>query len=154
MMKRLLSLFAVLLLVSAIGFAQKKPAKNVARKAPAKAGKATAARLAVRPVKFSGPCPAHLLFAGSVTTNGPAEVSYTFKSFDGGTWGAQHLKFEKAGSQNVSQDWQLGGAGQTVNGWLQLEVTSPNAVHSTPAKFTVVCSGGHVKTPPRVIKKK
>ena len=141
-MKKLMSLCVVLLLASAVGVAQKKPAKNVARKSPpAKQGKVTSARLAAQPARYTGACPAKLVFNGAITTNGPAEVSYTYKSFDGGTWGAQHLKFEKAGSQNVSQDWQLGGPGQPVNGWLQMEVTAPNALHSAPARFTVNCGG-------------
>ena len=117
--------------------AQTKP------KAPAvparKAGRATAARLRVVPVRYTGACPAKLQFLGSITTDGPAEVRYTWESFDGGTWPQTTIKFTAAGTKPVHESRQMGTPGQVQNGWMQLKLLAPDALHSTQAKFVVAC---------------
>jgi hypothetical protein len=92
--------------------------------------------------KQAAVCPVKLQFGGTITSDGPTEVKYTWVSFDGGTWPAGTLRFGGPGTQKVSQEWQLGAAGQTVHGWLQLKVTSPNAAVSNKAPIIVVCARG------------
>jgi hypothetical protein len=106
-----------------------------------RAGRATRATLTVAKVPRQAPCPVKLHFTGTITTDGATEVKYTWVSFDGGTWATSTLNFTGPGTQKVGQEWQLGGAGQTVHGWLQLKVTSPDSLVSTKAPFTVVCGG-------------
>jgi hypothetical protein len=49
---------------------------------------------------------------------------------------------EVRGRGTEGQEWQMGTAGQTVHGWLQLKVASPSAVVSNKAGFNVACEGG------------
>lgn len=102
-------------------------------------GRVTAARLAVANYPRNGPCPVKLNFNGTITTNGPAEVKYTWVSFDGGTWPEGTLTFRAAGTQRVTQQWQLGAPGDSKSGWLQLKVISPNTLVSPRASFSVRC---------------
>lgn len=116
--------------------AQPRPKHPVAAK-----GRATSAHLVGVNIPKTAACPVHLHFAGTITTDGPADVKYTWVSFDGGTWGTSNLNFTKAGTQKVSQEWQLGAPGQTIHGWLRLKVTSPDTLVSSKAPFNVVCAG-------------
>jgi len=104
-----------------------------------KAGHATSAHLRVVPVRYTGACPGKFKFLGSITTNGPAEVKYTWASFDGGTWPEHTLTFTAAGTKNVTESRQMGTPGQTQSGWMQLKVVAPNTLHSTQARFQVAC---------------
>jgi hypothetical protein len=79
-------------------------------------------------------------FNGTITTNGPAEVKYTWVSSDGGTWPEGTLKFVKAGSEKVSQQLEQGAPGSNVHGWLQLKVVSPNTVLSNKVNHNVICT--------------
>jgi len=101
-------------------------------------GRVTAAHLAVN-VPKNARCPVNLNFTGTITANGPAEVKYTWVSFDGGSWPEGTLNFRAAGTQNVSKQWQLGAPGQSKSGWLQLKVISPNSLLSPRATFNVQC---------------
>lgn len=112
------------------------------------AAKVTGAHLVGVNIPKTAACPVKLHFAGTITTNGPAEVKYTWVSFDGGSWPVGTLSFKAAGTQKVSQELQMGAPGQTLHGWLQLKVTAPNAVVSTRAVYVVKCN------PLRVPKKK
>jgi hypothetical protein len=142
--------FYVLLASSFVTFAaaQKPPAPTPTSKAqprpqpPHRAGRVTSAHLTAMSVPRRAACPVKLHFVGTITTNGPSEVKYTWESFDGGAWPTGTLRFGGPATQKVTQEWQLGAAGQTVHGWLQLKVTSPNAVVSNRAPFNVVCAGG------------
>jgi len=102
-------------------------------------GRVTAAHLRAVPPRYNGPCPGRLRFPGTITTNGPAEVRYTWVSFDGGTWPERTLRFTAAGTKQVGENWQLGAAGQVTHGWLQLRILSPNHLQSPRAAFQVAC---------------
>ncbi len=114
------------------------------------AGRVTWAQLSVSAPGRAGQCPAQENFSGTISTSGAAEVSYTWVSFDGGTWPQRTLRFNGAGTQRVSEQVRLGTAGQVIHGWMQLKVLSPNAVLSPKAQYTVNCGGGH--TAGRVIR--
>jgi hypothetical protein len=78
-------------------------------------------------------------FNGTITTNGPAEVKYTWVSFDGGTWPERNINFAKAGTEKVNESRQ---APENQTGWMQLKVLSPNAVMSPRANYRVMCPAG------------
>ena len=82
------------------------------------------------------PCPLTVNFNGTITTNGPAEVKYTWVSSDGGTWPEHTLNFAKAGMEKVTEQRQVP---VNTTGWMQLKVLSPNAVLSNRANFKVTC---------------
>jgi hypothetical protein len=79
-------------------------------------------------------------FNGTISTNGPAEVKYTWVSSDGGTWPEGTLKFVKAGSEKVTQQLEQGAPGSNVHGWLQLKVVSPNSLLSNKVNHNVICN--------------
>ncbi len=98
----------------------------------------------------AGQCPAQENFSGTITTSGPADVIYTWASFDGGTWPQSTLHFSGAGTQRVSEQVKQGAAGQVIHGWMQLKVLSPNTVLSPRAQYTINCGSG--QTAGRVIR--
>ena len=143
-----LFVFSVVLLfsIASFCFAQQqtvRPLPSQQRRVPphrvTKEGHVTAARLRAVPPRYNGPCPGRLRFPGTITTNGPAEVRYTWVSFDGGTWPEHTLRYAAAGTKPVSENWQLGAAGQVTHGWLQLRILSPNHLQSPRAAFQVAC---------------
>lgn len=116
------------------------------------AGRVLSAQLSVAgPTKVTQ-CPAQENFTGSVTTGGAADVTYTWVSFDGGTWPQGKLHFSGAGTQKVSEQVRLGTAGQVVHGWMQLKVLSPNALLSPRAQYTLNCPGAGGQGAGRVIR--
>ena len=123
-----------------------KPQPRPAR--PVRQAHATAAHLAAVPARYAGVCPTKVQFKGTITTDGPAEVKYTWASFDGGTWPGGTIKFTAAGTRPVSESREVFAPGQS--GWMQLKVLAPNTLHSTAAKYTFTC---RTKQPP-VPKKK
>jgi hypothetical protein len=122
-----------------VSTAQSKPAPT--QRPPMRA---TAAHLAGVNIPRSAVCPVKMNFAGTITTNGPGEVKYTWASSDGGTWPEGTLHFAKGGTEKVGRELQMGAAGTTVHGWLQIKVLSPNALVSNKAGYSVAC-----ENPPR-----
>ena len=132
---KLLTPFSILLLA---GFcsAQQPTAKAQPRPPrPAAAGRATRATL-VAVVPHSRSCPVKVNFNGTITTNGPAEVKYTWVSFDGGTWPEHTIKFAKAGTEKVSEEREVS---QTGTGWMRLKVIAPDTLMSSVARYRVSC---------------
>ncbi|HWX53892.1 MAG TPA: hypothetical protein VN176_04795 [Verrucomicrobiae bacterium] len=109
-------------------------------------GRAVDAQLSARAANpdRTGPCPAQENFTGAITTNGAAEVTYTWVSFDRATWPQVKLHFSGPGTQSVSEHAKIGAAGQTVHGWMQLKVLSPNPLVSPRAQYTMTCPSNHV----------
>jgi hypothetical protein len=126
-----IAVLGLFLMVPAIS-AQSRPTKT--------AGKVTGVQL--RPLK-TGPqkikCPAKPTFYGTITTDGPAKVKYTWVSSDGRSWPETTLTFGAKGTKSVSVVWELGKPGQNVNAWIQLEALSPNKVESTKTTFSFRC---------------
>jgi hypothetical protein len=122
--------------------AAQKPTAKAQPKPPrpeARPGRVTSAHLAGVNIPTVAACPVKLNFRGAITTDGPAEVKYTWVSFDGGSWPEGTLKVTRAGTERVSQQLQMGAPNQNVNGWLQLKVLSPNTLVSNKAKYSVRC---------------
>jgi hypothetical protein len=84
------------------------------------------------------------VFKGTITTDGPAEVKYTWNSFDGGSWPQGTIKFTAAGTHPVNESRQISAA---ENGWMQLKVLAPNPLGSTEAKYTFTCAVKHLPPP-------
>jgi hypothetical protein len=124
---------------------QPRPAAAAPAAPARKAGKVTAARIRVVPERYTGVCPAKLQFLGIITTDGPAEVKYTWASSDGATWPETTIKMPAAGTRPVNESREMGAPGQVENGWIQLKVLSPNTVLSAQGKYLVAC--GRPKPP-------
>lgn len=121
---------------------QARPVPPVRRQA-----RVTSAHLQAVPARYAGICPAKVQFKGTITTNGPAEVKYTWASSDGGTWPQGTIKFTAAGTRPVNESREVSAPGQS--GWMQLKVLSPNALHSIEAKYTFTCRSKQPPAPKR-----
>jgi hypothetical protein len=129
--------------------------RTTAPAAPArKAGKVTAARIRVVPERYTGVCPAKLQFLGAITTDGPAEVKYTWADSEGSTWPETTIKAPAASTRPVSESREMGAPGQIQNGWMQLKVLAPNAVQSVQGKYIVACTAPKPSSTPAPAKKK
>lgn len=109
----------------------------------------TEALLKADDARMSGPCPLKVLFHGSITTNGPGTVKYTFTRSDGARGPAYAMEFKEAGTQAVSTDWTLGDASALPHfeGWQAIAILSPNSYESNQAKFAIDCQSGKEKQP-------
>jgi hypothetical protein len=94
----------------------------------------------------TSPCPMGAYAYGVITTDGPATVKYAWIDSQGIKRPQQTVKFERAGSQEVTLKWTLAGWGKLYpHGWemtekLQLKVLSPNVVFSNKVTMTGRCS--------------
>jgi len=94
----------------------------------------------------TSPCPMGAYASGVIMTNGPATVKYAWIDSQGIKRPQQTLKFERAGSQDVTLKWALAGWGKLYpHGWgmterLQLKVLSPNIIFSNKVTMTGRCS--------------
>jgi hypothetical protein len=132
-----LTTLAVFLMAMFCAAQQQPTSKAQPRPTPPKAaGKVTRATLGA--VVPAGKCPVTVQLNGTITTNGPTEVKYTWLSSDNSTWPQATLNFTQAGTQKAATTWQLGAA---YTGWVQLKVLSPNAILSPRANFKVTCGG-------------
>lgn len=109
---------------------------------PASASKVTRAILRATVSGGAGGCPKTVTFNGTITTNGAADVRYTWVNMDGGTWPEHTIKFVKAGTEKVTESRS---APSNQTGWMQLKVVSPNAVLSPRANYRVLCMTAHKK---------
>ncbi|MGA2160038.1 MAG: hypothetical protein ABSG90_12600 [Dehalococcoidia bacterium] len=85
---------------------------------------------------YSGPCPKTLTFTAFITSNGPGTATYGWERSDGSPGLHHGITFSSAGSQTVTETWQLG---LTYTGWEQLHVFNPNDLISNQANFTLNC---------------
>lgn len=133
----MIAVFTVLLLTT-VCFAQEKPSASAQKRPPApRPAPVRVTRATLRAIVPRGkPCPIKVIFAGTITTSGSAEVKYTWVSFDGGSWPEHTLKFAKAGTENVSESREVS---ETGNGWMQLKVVAPNTVLSPRGNYRVTC---------------
>lgn len=128
--------FSVVMIVAgALAGSAQQPPRTQKAPAPAAAGRVTRTTLGAV-VPLGKPCPVTVNFNGTITTNGPATVKYTWVSSDGGTWPEGTLNFAKAGMEKVSEQRQVP---VNTTGWMQLKVLSPNATLSNRATFKVTC---------------
>jgi hypothetical protein len=98
--------------------------------------------LGVKPASYSGNCPALISFRGFISVSQPTTVQYKFVRSDNAQAPVQTLNFPKAGQQEVTNTWQLGGPSlPTYSGWEAIEVISPVSAESNKAEFNIRCAG-------------
>jgi hypothetical protein len=133
------------LLVASVAAAQSTKAMPRPPRPREREGKVTAVRLSVAyglAVYKSGMkihCPAYFIGNGIITTDGPAEVKYTWVFSDGRTRPEPPLKFTRSGGHDVAVNWDVGKPGETVKAWVELKVLSPNEVVSNRSSLFVRC---------------
>jgi hypothetical protein len=89
------------------------------------------------PPAITGNCnPARVHFSGHIRTDAPGPVKYTWVRSDKPSTATFTLNFTQAGSLPVTYDWLLKGP---ADGWVVLQVISPEAVNTGKVKFQVKC---------------
>lgn len=94
------------------------------------------AALAPKPAITGGCNPARVHLTGSITSGAPGPVRYTWVRSDKPSTNTFVLDFDKPGSRPVTYDWLFKGPGE---GWVVLQVISPEKVHSEKVRFQVSC---------------
>ncbi len=166
-MKRLIYVISITFVCSALLFSlgihasAQRLQTPPARKAPShsqpstplhpQSGRVTTLRAVAAPSTYTGTCSANgkrIVFHGTVTASGPAEVKYTWLRSDGATDNNPHeLRFTAAGSKQVSDYWDIT---ESYNGWEALKITAPNQMTSPHAAFRLSCASPKkpANTPP------
>lgn len=90
----------------------------------------------VSPPTFIGACPHLFTFSAIITVNGPGTVTYKWERSDGASAPVQSLTFVAAGSQVVTETWDLGAVGSK---WERVRILTPNSTVSNDAVFTLTC---------------
>jgi hypothetical protein len=136
------------LLVASVATAQSTKAKPRPPRPKEREGKVTAVRVPVPvyggpTVYKSGmkiPCPAFFSFDFIITTDGPAEVKYTWVFSDGHAQPPiPPSKFARSGRTHFVGGWNVGKPGETLKAWMKLKVLSPNEFVSNRSSLFVRC---------------
>lgn len=86
-------------------------------------------------------CPGNVTFTGTITVDGPTNVTYEWEQSDGVIDGPYNLLFAGPGSQAVTPHVWAFGAGPLFlnNQWARINVSVPNAISSNQSTFDVAC---------------
>lgn len=96
-----------------------------------------AASLSANPASFVGPCPATILFSGSITAEYPCEVTYYFGRNDGSKTPDYKLSVTAGNPKPVAYSWPQTG---NYSGHVTIYITNPVLKSSNTAYFTVNCA--------------
>ncbi len=100
----------------------------------------TRATVGVRPARFTGKCPAHLTFVGTITVSRqPVFVEYVWLRSDGAQSARQRIEVRGKG-RGVTDTWDLGASNIRRQVWERLRILSPNGLTSAPATAHIDCS--------------
>jgi len=95
------------------------------------------------PGSYTGHCPVAIHYRGVIVASGSGTVRYSFARSDGAIAPVFTLHFDSAGAKEVSDTWQVGGAGRSFELWQALKILDPQpAVESNKAITDLVCQDG------------
>ena len=98
----------------------------------------------VKGFEYSGGCPVDLKFGWGLIATEPTTASYSFTKNDGSHPRGGSIDLPAGQSKPVYLEWHLGANNTkfaTYQGWVQLNVESPNPV-SQKISFTLHCGTG------------
>jgi hypothetical protein len=116
---------------------------TAAAPAPESAPQVTAVRLlGVRPTpRYVGPYPGKFNFVFAITSSGHTEVKWVLVNQADVAWENGSLRFESAGTKELSIPIKVGLQGKLWEGWARLLVYEPNRMESEQAPYSVDCRG-------------
>ena len=123
----------VLLLVLAFCFIS-FTAGSATPSAPAKVTKVTLSSSPPTPIDNSE---LRYDLTGSITTDGPATVTYYWIRSDIKVPDSHKISFNAAGTQNVTSQLRVVKTGQVQHLWVEIKITNPNQVISRRLTITV-----------------
>jgi hypothetical protein len=89
------------------------------------------------PPRITGNChPARVHFTGRITASAPGPVRYAWVRSDQPSTRTFVLNFDKPATLPVTYDWLLRGP---ADGWVVLQIISPDRTHSDKLHFHVAC---------------
>jgi hypothetical protein len=97
---------------------------------------AVKATLAPNPAVTGNCHPSRVHFTGTIASDAKGPVRYTWVRSDKPSTNTFTLDFDQPGKRPVTYDWLLQGP---ADGWVVLQVVSPQPVHSEKVRFTVTC---------------
>lgn len=102
----------------------------------------TSASFDLIPPVYNGACPFPITFKGKITTNGPGQVTYTYRMENGFVSDPMVINFDSAGEKNlVDYTYPLGvGPGYVWVGKVWLYIDSPNHQDFDKQDFTINCT--------------
>jgi hypothetical protein len=106
---------------------------NPAHRHPVTPSSPVTVTLVAIPPAFSGHCPGHIHFSGTITAPPGVHGTYTFQRSDGGSDPVYPFG---PGSTPVTYDWELTGTG----GWVAVKILTPGVLESSHATFTMHCT--------------
>ena len=109
-------------------------AESATPSAPAKVTKVTLSSGAPIPIDNSE---LRYDLTGSITTDGPATVTYYWMRSDIKVPTANRISFSSAGTQNVTSQLRVVKTGQVQHLWVEIKITNPNQVISRRLTITV-----------------
>jgi|SRR5215467_327965 len=96
-----------------------------------------AVKVALAAPVITGNCnPTRVHFTGTIRSDAPGPVRYTWVRSDKPSSNTLTLEFAKPGESAVTYDWLFREAGE---GWVVLQVLSPVKTRSEKARFAVNC---------------
>jgi hypothetical protein len=132
------------LLSAATASAQTRTADTATRKVaaakPKRSPVVTRVVAIVRPVSYSGKCPATLHWSATLTVrNPPATVQYEWLRSDSAKGPTKEIVVRGTSATVGGESWQLGADKDRIHVWERLHVISPNTVNSRAAGVNVTC---------------
>jgi hypothetical protein len=98
------------------------------------------AQLSADPEAYSGACPADIKFKGTITSEKPGKVQFTFIRSDGVLQSVETLDFSAPGTKEVNAVWTAGvHKSQRYEGWEAIKIVYPEALESNKSAFKLVC---------------
>ena len=95
--------------------------------------------IAARPRSYAGPCPATLVFTGTIHVNRwPVMVEYQWERSDGAASRRRRMQVRASG-QGVRDNWTLGRGRERLRVWERLHVLAPTNMVSPTAQVNVTC---------------
>lgn len=108
--------------------------------APAPIHTVTAVTAKVSIGSYSGPCPAKLVFTGTITTTAIPKVPITYQWIrSDNTKGPKRTLKMTATTATVTDPWQLGRSGEMMRVWQKLQILAPTGITSNQADAVVLC---------------
>lgn len=89
---------------------------------------------------YSGPCPAKLVFTGTITTATipKAPIMYQWIRSDKTTGPKRTIRMTST-TATVTDKWQLGRSGEMIRAWKKLQILAPTGITSNQADVVVLC---------------
>jgi len=84
---------------------------------------------------YNGACPKTINFWGTITTNGPGTVTYTWERSDGSSTGPESITFSTASTKTVTNQWTRGEGIE----WQRLHILTPDDGVSSQIDFELTC---------------